>query len=151
MRFVKSYNWKAMAKEDKATSGQSREDYIKQLITGNYSTKAPEAEAAQEPVPERTEPLGEAPPEKPREPTRRKRGGTPDYTAAFLQRKEIKTRQCVYISQQVHTVISEIVRVIADKDISVGGYIDLVLSQHLEEHKEAINELYRKDRNNLIP
>ncbi len=80
-----------------------------------------------------------------------KRKRTPvGYSATFLQKNEIKTRQCVYISQRIHATISEIVRVIADKEVSVGGYIDNVLLQHLEAHKEEINELYKKDRRDLI-
>lgn len=39
---------------------------------------------------------------------------------------------------------------IADKDITVGGYIDTVLAEHLERHKEEINELYRQKREDLI-
>ena len=81
--------------------------------------------------------------------SRRKRNPV-DYSATFLQKNEIKTRQCVYISQRIHATISEIVRVIADKEVSVGGYIDNVLLQHLEAHKEEINELYKKDRRDLI-
>ncbi|WP_455668456.1 DUF3408 domain-containing protein, partial [Phocaeicola sp.] len=63
---------------------------------------------------------------------------------------EIKTRQCVYISREVHNKISKIVNVIADKEITVGGYIDTVLAQHLEQHREEINELYKQQRENLI-
>ena len=81
--------------------------------------------------------------------SRRKRTAV-DYSSTFLQKNEIKTRQCVYISQRIHTTISEIVKVIADKEVSVGGYIDNVLLQHLETHKEEINELYKKDRKDLI-
>ena len=90
-------------------------------------------------------------PEKTKEQKDSKRKRNPvDYSATFLQKNEIKTRQCVYISQRIHATISEIVRVIADKDVSVGGYIDNVLLQHLEAHKEEINELYKKDRRDLI-
>lgn len=81
--------------------------------------------------------------------SRRKRNAV-DYSTTFLQKNEIKTRQCVYISQRIHATISEIVKVIADKEVSVGGYIDNVLLQHLETHKEEINELYKKDRKDLI-
>ena len=81
--------------------------------------------------------------------SRRKRNSV-DYSSTFLQKNEIKTRQCVYISQRIHATISEIVKVIADKEVSVGGYIDNVLLQHLEAHKEEINELYKKDRKDLI-
>ena len=84
-----------------------------------------------------------------KEPARRKRNNA-DYSSLFLQRNELKTRSCVYISQRIHTTISEIVRVIADKDVTVGGYIDNVLLQHLEVHKDEINDLYKRDRKDLI-
>ena len=68
----------------------------------------------------------------------------------FLRRNEIKTRQCVYISRDVHGKILKIVNDIAGGEISVGGYVDTVLRQHLEQHKERINELYKKQREDLI-
>jgi hypothetical protein len=50
----------------------------------------------------------------------------------------------------VHASISEIVRVIADGDVTIGGYIDNVLLRHLDANKKAINELYKRDKNDLI-
>lgn len=79
-----------------------------------------------------------------------KKRGMSEYGEKFLKRNELKQRQCVYISQQIHTVISRLVHVIADKDITVGGYIDTVLAEHLERHKDEINELYRQKREDLI-
>lgn len=99
-----------------------------------------------------------APPEPPvevekpkevKEPVRRKRSNA-DYSSLFLQRNELKVRSCVYISQRIHNTISEIVRVIADKEVTVGGYIDSVLLQHLEAHKDEINDLYKRERKDLI-
>ena len=83
-----------------------------------------------------------------REGGRRKR--QEDYNELFLRRNEIKTRQCVYISRDVHGKILRIVNDIAGGEISVGGYVDTVLRQHLEQHKERINELYKKQREDLI-
>ena len=80
-------------------------------------------------------------------PKRNRHGG---YDATYLVRNEIKTRQCVYISREVHGKISKIVNVIADSEITVGGYIDTVLMRHLEEHRDEINGLYRRERDNLI-
>lgn len=94
-------------------------------------------------------PVEDKPQEPRKEPPRRKKQNA-DYGATFLQRNEIKTRQCVYISREIHNKVSKIVNVIADKEITVGGYIDSVLAQHLEQHKEEINELYRKQREDLI-
>jgi hypothetical protein len=84
-----------------------------------------------------------------KEPAKRRRSNA-DYSSLFLARNEIRTRSCVYVSQRIHNTISEIVRVLADKDVTVGGYIDNVLLQHLETHKEEINELYKRERKNLI-
>ncbi|MCM1372523.1 MAG: DUF3408 domain-containing protein [Bacteroides sp.] len=84
-----------------------------------------------------------------REGGRRKRQDE-DYNELFLRRNEIKTRQCVYISRDVHGKILRIVNDIAGGEISVGGYVDTVLRQHLEQHKERINELYKKQREDLI-
>ena len=85
-----------------------------------------------------------------REPGKGRKRGQSEYGEKFLKRNELKTRQCVYISGQIHAVISRLVRVIADKDITVGGYIDTVLAEHLESHKDEINELYRQKREDLI-
>ena len=76
--------------------------------------------------------------------------GKGKYAEMYLKKKELKERQCVYISKDVHGIISEIVRVLADKDVTVGGYIDNVLLQHLEIHRDEINSLYKKDRKDLI-
>lgn len=94
-------------------------------------------------------PIAEKTPELPKEAPRRKKQNA-DYGSTFLQRNEIKTRQCVYISREMHNKVSKIVNVIADKEITVGGYIDSVLAQHMEQHKDEINELYRKQRDDLI-
>jgi hypothetical protein len=99
---------------------------------------AGETREAPEPVPEK--------PKEGKEPGRRKRNSSnADYGNLFLQRNEFKARQCVYISQRIHTTISEIVRVISDRDITVGGYIDSILMEHLETHKEEITELYNRE------
>jgi len=97
----------------------------------------PETSDAPEPVPE-----------KPKE-TRRRRNQA-DYSSIFLQRNELKDRSCVYISKRIHNTISEIVRCIASGDVTVGGYIDSVLLQHLETHRDEINELYKRERKDLI-
>ncbi len=67
-----------------------------------------------------------------------------NYGDIFFKRNEFKTRQCVYISQKNHKIISAVVRMLGDKDITVGGYIDLILGEHLEQHKDEIVEAYRK-------
>ena len=117
-----------------------------------YHAQEPPAPAPEEESVPETEP----PPvqytakEKPQRVTVRRKRQEDDYSGLFLRRNEIKTRQCVYISRDVHSKILKIVNDIAGREISVGGYVDTVLRQHLEQHKEKINELYKKQREDLI-
>ena len=80
----------------------------------------------------------------------RKKKGQPSYKETFIRRNEIKTRDCVYISHDIHTKITKLVRALEDTTITIGGYIDTVLSEHLEQHKDEINEIYRQSREDLL-
>ena len=85
-----------------------------------------------------------------RETGKGKKRGLSEYGEKFLKRNELKTRQCVYISGQNHAVISRLVHIIADKDITVSRSIGTGLAEHLERHTDEINELYRQKREDLI-
>lgn len=80
---------------------------------------------------------------------RRRKG---NYDEIYLRRKEIKARQPVYISQEIHQSITRLVHLLAlaNKEVSVGGYIDNVLSEHLERHRDEIADLYRSQMNEFM-
>lgn len=80
----------------------------------------------------------------------RKNADKQDYCATFLKSGGLKSRQCVYISKEVHGIVSKIVNTVADKQVSIGGYIDTVLMRHFKENREEINRMYRCKRDNLI-
>lgn len=80
----------------------------------------------------------------------RKKKGRVNYKETFVRRNEIKTRECVYISREIHSKIVKLVRALADTSITIGGYIDVVLSEHLEQHREEINELFRESWKDLL-
>lgn len=117
-----------------------------------YRAQEPPVPApAEESVPETEQPsVQSVTREKPQKDTGRCKRQDDDYSGLFLHRNEIKARQCVYISRDVHGKILKIVNDIAGREISVGGYVDTVLRLHLEQHKERINELYKKQREDLI-
>jgi hypothetical protein len=75
---------------------------------------------------------------------------TADYASLFLAKKELQSRQCVYVSQQVHSTISEIVRILSRRDVTVGGYIDNILLHHLEAYREEITNLYGQEKQKII-
>lgn len=72
------------------------------------------------------------------------------YQEQYLKPVEIDRRQCVYISKRNHEVINSLIRSINQKGLTVGGYIDNVITEHLEKHKAEINHLYRRERNDLL-
>lgn len=72
------------------------------------------------------------------------------YEEQYLKPTEIDRRQCVYISKRNHKVLTALIRSINQQGLTVGGYIDNVLTEHLEKHKAEINYLYRRERNDLI-
>jgi hypothetical protein len=106
-------------------------------------------EDTQETVPPEEQQETQAPTVQPRESTRKKKGQV-NYKETFIRRNEIKTRECVYISHNIHAKIVKLIRALEDTSITIGGYIDTVLSEHLEQHREEINEIYRQSREDLL-
>ena len=74
-----------------------------------------------------------------------------NYDEVFLKNKDLKARPPVYISQEIHQEIKKVVHLLAlsNQEISVGGYINNVLADHLEQHKEDIAGLRRRQIENL--
>lgn len=68
------------------------------------------------------------------------------YIDLFLKDSGLKARQPVYISKEIHAEIKKVVNLLAltGKEMSVGGYINNVLSDHLEQYKEDIDDLHQK-------
>ncbi|MCE8949658.1 DUF3408 domain-containing protein [Bacteroides thetaiotaomicron] len=89
----------------------------------------------------------------------RKPANRPEYTAGnkpsreryshFLKAKEISTRQCVYISREMHRKISRIVNLLAT-DMTIGGYIDNVLEAHIDLYRDEINTRLRNSKPELL-
>jgi Protein of unknown function (DUF3408). len=76
--------------------------------------------------------------------------GEERYGKQYLKPSDLKERQCVYISRNVHETIADIVKIIGERGLSIGSYIDTVLQEHLQEHKNEINRLYRKSKSRII-
>jgi len=147
-----------MAKQN--PSSPVDEQYLMSVIAGGFSTKkeTPEPVTLQPKEPEEKKEEDEVAAleektnvgEKPREPAKRKRCNATGYETVFLQRGELKSRQSVYISKEIHEKVSKIVSVLGGKELSVGGYIDNVLWQHFETYMNEINELYEKKYTKLF-
>jgi len=117
-------------KPDEETPAEETKEKMAQVKDNADETEAPAAD---------TTPKGKP---------RRRKGS---YDEVFLKNKDLKARQPVYISQEIHQEIKKVVHLLAlsNQEISVGGYINNVLADHLEQHKEDIAELRRRQIENL--
>ena len=88
-----------------------------------YRAQEPPVPAPEEESVPETEPPPTASPsrEKVQKDIARRKRQEDDYSGLFLRRNEIKTRQCVYISRDVHSKILKIVNDIAGREISNLG------------------------------
>lgn len=68
------------------------------------------------------------------------------YTERYLRFCPLPSRQPVYISQQLHQTVTKLVHLLAlsGNKISVGGYIDNVLADHLLQYKDEIEKLCKQ-------
>lgn len=74
------------------------------------------------------------------------------YEDVFIVKNEIKSRHSVHISREVHGTIISLVRSLIENgyEVSVGGYIDTVLKEHIQTYKNEINEFYNRKKNRLV-
>lgn len=75
-----------------------------------------------------------------------------NYEEVYLKSGSLRMRQPVYISRETHRSVVRLVHLLAlaGKKISVGGYIDNVLAEHLRQHREEIAGLCRDHTDDLL-
>jgi len=67
------------------------------------------------------------------------------FSESFLKERTVKNRKQIYLSVETFDVIQSYLKYISD--VSFIAYVDNVLVQHIEEHKDTIRELFDKKVN----
>ena len=78
----------------------------------------------------------------PVKPVRKKRE-VQDYEAVFLQKQVSFPRSQAYISTTNYDKINNFLPIVA-REVSITVYLDNILTHHLEQYKDDINELYER-------
>ncbi len=73
-----------------------------------------------------------------------------EYLDAFLKPRVLKQRQSVYISQDVHEFIAKIVKKLGVRNMTVGVFIDTVMTQHIKEHKDELRAIYYREEGDIF-
>ncbi len=129
------------------------EDFLRDLV-GNVSPvlRNPAAAADVPPVPPPV-PVTEsvAPPGLHGEPSvetplKRRRILLPDYADTFLKEATVKRRTTVSINEQTRDVLINVLQHIGPYHLTLGGYIENILRNHIETYRDEINALHRGQR-----
>jgi hypothetical protein len=73
---------------------------------------------------------------------KKRKGQKGDFSELFLKERIVKNKKQIYISAETHDVIRSYLKYIGD--VSFIAYVDNILLQHIEEHKDTINDLFEK-------
>ena len=85
-------------------------------------------------------------------PARRKRREQPEsYRDTYFRRVDFSDRQPLYITRTTHEKLMMMVNLIGGRKATISSFVENVVLQHLESHREEINRLfdehYAKSRN----
>ena len=72
------------------------------------------------------------------------------YEEKYLKEVYVPLKHAAYISKRNMDIVSTLVRLQNRRGLTIGGYIDTVLTEHFEKHRAEINHLYRRERNDLV-
>jgi hypothetical protein len=118
------------------------EEYLCEVMAGG-ATFPKKEEVTKSPVKEEKETeIQSVGPKEAAKPVR-KRKEAQDYEPVFLQRKAGVPRRQTYISAALYEKVSSFLPVIAG-GLSITAYIDNILTHHLEQYRDDINELYER-------
>jgi len=104
----------------------------------------PTVESKVEPMPEPAVESATEPVEAKKETKERKKTGInqSDFVELFLKENRLSDRRIVYVGKETYEKLTKYVSVISDRKLGIVGYVDNIVSHHIESYKPAINELY---------
>ena len=59
-------------------------------------------------------------------------------------------QKAVYISRENHEAVKRIVGIAGGHGMTISGYIDRILSEHLEQHGEELESLSSRKRHGVV-
>lgn len=66
------------------------------------------------------------------------------YKAKYLQKTEKVGRQFICVSDELHKSLSKLVNGLEVKGASISSYAENILRDHLDEHREMLNNDYKR-------
>ncbi len=73
---------------------------------------------------------------------KRRRGEQTDYRETYFEKVEMTERKSLYITRATHLTLWNVLNMIDGHKATNSGFVESMIRQHLESHKEEINSLY---------
>ena len=77
-----------------------------------------------------------------KEAVKRRHTGQTNYREIYFERVDFTDRQPFWLTRETHLTLLKIVNVIGGHKARLSSYVENIILQHLESHKEEINNLY---------
>ena len=77
-----------------------------------------------------------------KEVSKRKRMEQTNYRETYFEKVYLSDRQQISISRETHLTLFNIVNMIGGHKATISSYVENIILQHLESHKDEINQLY---------
>lgn len=74
------------------------------------------------------------------------------YKGKYLngRKPEGTAQKAVYISHENHEAVKRIVGMAGENGATISGYIDRIVTEHLERHDVELEGLYRKKKDGIV-
>lgn len=74
------------------------------------------------------------------------------YRGKYLngRKPEGTAHKAVYISRENHEAVRRIVGMAGENGTIISGYIDRIVTEHLERHVEELESLYRRKKDGIV-
>lgn len=116
------------------------EDFMRKMISQGFPSKKETSIENDLSVIKEDEPSMEN--SKSKEAHTRKRNAPTDYRKTYFGKVDLSDRQSIYISRETHLTLFNVVSMIGGHKATISSYVENIIRQHLESHKEEINNLY---------
>ena len=116
------------------------EDFMKEVISQGFPLKQDTINRNERAIIKENEPAIEIP--KIKEAVKRRYNGQSNYREIYFERLDFTNRQPLWLTRETHLTLLKIVNVIGGRKATLSSYVENIILQHLESHKEEINDLY---------
>jgi len=127
-----------MAKQTNITKVD--EDFMKEVISQGFPLQQDTTNLNERAIIKEAEPAIEI--LKMKEAAKRRRTEQTDYREIYFERVDFTDRQPLWLTRKTHLILLKVVYVIGGHKATLSSYVENIIRQHLESHKEEINDLY---------